>query len=227
MAGAPLRPWLGVAVDAGVTAVLLLLGLDPVFDLVSGHRIEAATALGILHTVIVPWTLLGGLMKSDELGLFAWKKSHLTEILEGTFVLLYILGWMLPIFAFSVTPRVPKYLFYSCIFAHVAPIFAALGASLLGLSDRLDRLAAWLARKVGLLALLVGVYMAVAEVFFVLMRSHSSRVAPMAFVSWFLAYLPLRLFLARLTGFRGPEWGSLLLSMTLLLGRLLLTSPRR
>ena len=78
MAGSPLRPWLGVAVDAGVTAVLLLLGLDPVFDLVSGHRLEAATVLGILHTIVVPWTLLGGLMKSDELGLFAWKKSRLT-----------------------------------------------------------------------------------------------------------------------------------------------------
>lgn len=227
MTPSALRPWLGVILDAALTVVMVALGLDPVFDVVSANSYPAVFLLGVLHTIIVPWTLIAGLMKSADLGLFGGeKKSRLDEAFEWFFIITYAMGWMLPICAFATVRRlVPSWLFYATIFSHVAPLFGFLLMALVGLGKHIDRVAAWVAKHVGVLTLFVGAYMAMADVFMVLMRSDSRRLAPMAFVSWFIAYLPLRMFLGKLTGMKRPGWVSMIASMGFLLVRLALTGP--
>lgn len=220
-------PWVSVGLDASVAALLLALGIDPVFDLVSSHLREAAYLLGGLHMALIPWVFLTALLKADSIGVFTdAPKGRLASLFEWSFLLLLITGWMLPVFSFSIQSGLPPALFYGSVGAHVAPIFVILIAAFSGQGKRLDEAVLAMSRRLWLAGVMVGVYMAVAEVFFVKMRLHSNRIAPMAFVSWALAYLPIRLFFARLAGLRGPEWASMLSSMALLLVRLISLKPR-
>lgn len=218
-------PWLGVAADVLLTLVLLVLGIDPVFDLVTGYRKESAFALGLLHMVMVPAAMLTGLIRSDKLGFFTERPGFVQKAADTIFVLFYLLGWLVPTLVFAQRARVPGWLIGGCIVVHVVPVVATVVLGLFKRAFWMDRAAEWIARQTSVMAVVYAAYLAGVEVFLMLGRLEGRGFAGMALFVWALAYLPTRLLLARITGLRGPERFTFVASNVHLLLRLLLASP--
>lgn len=213
------RSWAGVAADVGLTLVLLALGIDPVFSLVSGHRREAALVFGALHMVTIPVAMITGVARG-EVGRDA--QDRVGRAMDTAFLLLYALGWLLPTVIFASGNLVPGWMIGGCIVAHVAPLVVAVVGLLLGLGRQLDRASAWVARRSLAQAILYGGYLSLVEVFLVLARSEPRGQAGFALGAWLVSYLPARLLLARLTGLHGPERWTFAAANVHLLIRLLL-----
>ena len=220
-----LRPWLGVTADVFLTIVLLVLGFDPAFEVVTRHRHESALVLGGLHMVMVPSAILTAMIRSDKLKLFADKPHFLQQATEMTFVLFYVLGWLLPILVFAQRTNVPGWMMQGCIYAHVAPIVATVVLAFFKRAYWMDRLAEWIARHWGPQAVLYAAYLAGVEVFLMLARVERRSFGPLPLLIWAGAYLPTRLLLAKITGLQGPERWTFLFANAHLLVRLLITHP--
>jgi len=220
-----LRPWLGVIADVFLTIVLLVLGFDPAFEVVTRHRHESALVLGCLHMVMVPSAILTAMIRSDKLKLFADKPGFLQQATEMIFPLFYVLGWLLPILVFAQRTNVPAWLIHGCIYAHVAPIVAAIVLALFKRDHWMDRLGEWIARHWGPQAIIYAMYLAGVEVFLMLARAERRNFGPLPLLIWAGAYLPTRLLLAKITGLRGPERWTFLVANAHLLLRLLMTRP--
>lgn len=219
----PDRRWLGVAADIALTLVLLLLGFDPAFEIVTRHRHESAMALGILHIMMVPCAILTALVRADKISLFADKPGYLQQATEMMFLLFYVFGWLLPILAFAQRSNVPAWMIHGCIYAHVAPIVATVVLAIFKRAHWMDRVAEWIAQRWEPQAILYGAYLAGIEVFLMLARTDSRRFGPLPLLIWAGAYVPTRLLLAKITGLRGAERWTFLLANLHLLVRLVLT----
>lgn len=217
----PDRRWLGVAADVVLTVVLLLLGFDPAFEVVTRHRHESAMALGILHMIMVPSAMLTALIRAEKISLFADKPGYLQQATEMMFLLFYVFGWLLPILAFAQRTNVPAWMIHGCIYAHVAPIVATVLLAIFKRGHWMDRAAEWIAQRWEYQAIVYGAYLAGIEVFLMLARTDSRRFGPLPLLIWAGAYVPTRLLLAKLTGLRGAARWTFLLANLHLLARLL------
>jgi hypothetical protein len=221
-------PWVGVTLDVFLTITLSLLGLSPVQDAVSEHRVPAALLLGGMHLVVVLLAFSIGLMRADDLGITR-EKTWIEKGTSGAFLGFYVLGWLMPISAFAAThsSRIPKALFLACIFVHPSPLVIGLVLALLKADDLVERFVAALSRPLGMAALgvLFAAYLMLVEAFLLLVRGSRGDLGPFAFPAWGLSYLPARLFFARLTGLRGPERYTFAASNAHLLVRLLVGGP--
>ena len=221
-----LRPWLGIAADVFLTVVLLVLGFDPAFEVVTRYRHESALALGTLHMIMVPSAILTAMIRSEKLQLFPDKPGgFLQQAAEMMFLLFYVFGWLLPILAFAQRSDVPGWMIQGCIYAHVAPIVATVILAIFKRAIWMDRLAERIARNWGPQAVIYGAYLAGIEVFLMLARLEPRRFGPMPLLIWAGAYLPTRLLLAKITGLHGPERWTFLFANAHLLVRLLMTRP--
>lgn len=216
------RVWLGVVVDILLTALLLVLGIDPVFDVVSKYRSQSAFVLGLTHMIMVPMAMLTVLIKADEYGFFKGRPGWMQQAVDLTFLLFFIFGWLAPILVFAQRVSVPSWLIGGCILAHVAPIVAAVGLAIVGKGQWMDRLAFAAARHKNVWAAVYAAYLGGIEVFLMLARTERRGLAGMALLVWLGAYLPTRLLLAKLTGLRGPERWTFVASNLHLLARMLL-----
>jgi hypothetical protein len=148
------------------------------------------------------------------------------KVFEVAYLMFIVLGWMLPVAVAAVSKAIPSALFMACIFVHVAPFVGLVIIAFAGLDKPAERVIQWLIGRAGsrLMAFLFAVYLAVIEVFLLLVRSSRPSLAALALPIWLMSYLPTRLLLARLTGLRGPERYTFALSNMHLLLRLLLAS---
>jgi hypothetical protein len=219
------RPWLGVVADVFLTVVLLILGFDPAFEVVTRYRHESALALGFLHIIMVPSAMLTAMIRSDKLKLFAEKPGFLQQATGMVFLLFYIFGWLLPILVFAQRTNVPSWMIWGCICAHIAPIVATVVLAIFKRAHWMDRLAEWIAQHWGPQAIIYGAYLAGIEVFLMLARAEHRSFGPLPLLIWAGAYLPTRLLLAKITGLQGPERWTFLAANIHLLVRLLITHP--
>lgn len=217
-----IRTWLGVTVDILLTLVLLVLGFDPAYEIISRHRHESAMALGMIHMIMVPAAILTALVRSEKLELFTDKPGFVRQTIEMMFILFYVFGWIMPTLVFAQRTNVPSWMIGGCIVAHVAPIIATIVLALFKRAMLMDQLALWLAHRWQPQAILYGVYLAGIEVFLFSARAHTHRFGPMPFFIWAGAYLPTRLLLAKISGLEGPERWTFLLTNIVLLVQLIL-----
>ena len=217
-----IRPWLGVAVDVFATLVLVVLGFDPVYEVVTQHRRESALVLGALHIIMVPSAILTALVRSEKLDLFNDKPGFIRQAIEMMFLLFFVVGWMMPILMFAQRTDVPGWMIHACIYAHVAPIVALVVLAIFKRAIWLDRAAFWLSRNWEPQAVMYAAYLAGIEVFLMLATERRNRFGPMPILIWAGAYLPARLLLAKISGLRGPERWTFLLTNAHLLVRLVI-----
>lgn len=216
------RVWLGVAVDLFLTLVLVVLGFDPVFEVVSQHRHESALILGTLHIIMVPSAILTALVRSDILEILQDHPGRWQQFVDRMLLLFYVLGWLLPILMFAQRTNVPSWMIFGCIFAHVAPLIAMLVLAIFKRAHWLDELAFWISRHWNAQGILYGAYLAGTEVFLLLACENKRQFGPMPILIWAGAYLPTRLLLAKISGLRGPERWTFVFANAHLLVRLVL-----
>ncbi len=216
------RLWLGVVVDVFLTLVLLVMGWDPAFEVVTRYRRESAITLGVLHILMVPAAILTALVRSEKLDILTDKPGFVRQAIEMMFVLFYVFGWLMPILMFAQRVNVPSFLIVGCILAHVAPIVMTLVLALFKRAHWMDQWAFWISRNWEPQAVLYGAYLAGIEVFLLSARLDTRRFGPMPFLIWAGAYVPARLLLAKISGLHGPERWTFLAANVFLLIRLLL-----
>ncbi len=217
-----IRPWLGVAADVFLTLVLLVLGFDPAYEVVTRHRHESAMVLGVLHIIMVPSAIMTALIRSEKLDLFTDKPGFIRQTIETLFVLFYVFGWIMPLLMFAQRTNVPAWMIHGCIYAHVAPIVALVVLAIFKRAEWLDQAALWLSRHWETQAVLYAAYLAGIEVFLMLATENRRSFGPMPILIWAGAYVPARLLLAKISGLRGPERWTFLAANLHLLIRLLI-----
>lgn len=216
------RPWIGVAVDGFSTLVLLVLGFDPAYEVVTRYKRESALVLGVLHIIMVPSAILTALVRSEKLDILTDKPGFIRQTVEMMFVLFYVFGWLLPILVFAQRTNVPSWMIFGCIFAHVAPLIVTMLLAIFKRAVWMDNLAFWLSRRWEPQAVMYGAYLAGIEVFLMLAHEEKRRFGPLPLVIWAGAYLPTRLLLAKISGLQGPERWTFLAANVHLLVRLLI-----
>jgi hypothetical protein len=218
----PHRAWLGVALDLGLTVVILLLGWDPFHDLIADNAYVASSGLCVLHAVVATATTLIGLMKSDEIGVTD-DKTLPGKVTGFSFILFLCMGWGLPVLGLTVGHG-PAELIYLCIFSHLSFVPALFLSVIPWVAPRLELLLRWLASPRGLAAtgVLLALYLPTVEAFLYLLAQRHNTASELIFPGWAISYLPARLFFARLTGLHGPERYSFVASNVHLLVRLIL-----
>lgn len=218
----PHRVWLGVAVDVFLTLVLIALGFDPVFEVVSRHRHESALVLGTLHMIMVPSAILTALIRADMLEILQDHPGRWQQFVDTMLLLFYVLGWLLPILMFAQRTEVPSWMIFGCIFVHVAPLIATMVLAIFKRAHWMDQLAFWISRHWNAQAVLYAAYLAGTEVFLLLACEDKRQFGPMPVLIWAGAYLPTRLLLAKISGLRGPERWTFAFANAHLLVRLVL-----
>jgi len=199
------RVWLGVTIDVFLTIVLVILGFDPAFEVVSRHRHESALVLGTLHMIMVPAAILTAMVRAEKLQILQDNPGRWQQFVDLMLVIFYAFGWLLPILMFAQRTDVPSWMIFGCIFVHVAPLLATMALAIFKRAHYMDQLAFWISRHWNSQAALYGAYLAGTEVFLMLATEEKSRFGPMPFLIWAGAYLPARLLLAKISGLQGPE----------------------
>jgi hypothetical protein len=216
------RVWLGVTIDICLTFILVILGFDPAYEVVTRHRHESALVLGTLHMVMVPAAILTAMVRADKLKLLQNHPGRWQQFVETMLVLFYVLGWLMPILMFAQRTNVPSWMIAGCIVSHVAPIIATVVLAIFKRAHWMDQLAFWISRRWEPQAVVYGVYLAGTEVFLMFACDAKNSFGPMPLLIWAGAYLPTRLLLAQISGLRGPERWTFALANVHLLVRLVL-----